>query len=126
MSVEEDVQTPSTTGSARVLLHEQHQLRDMYLVLYPKSLEDEVVKVLEAVGVPGYTEFPKLHGRGRTLRHFENQVWPGSTGAIVTVVDPAQSERVAESLTRLDATMEQRSHHLNGLHLFSWPCHQVI
>src|SRR4051812_18953921 len=47
---------------------------DLYVLLYPSELEPEVVETLEAAGVPGYTEFPKLIGRGRQHRHFDNHI----------------------------------------------------
>ena len=58
--------------------------RQMYFILYPKELEDEVIQALESAGVPGYTEMPKMVGRGRHIRHFDNPVWPGATGAVFT------------------------------------------
>ena len=48
--------------------------REMYSILYPKELEDEVLQTLEAAGVPGYTEMPKMVGRGRHMKHFDNPV----------------------------------------------------
>src|ERR1051326_7372382 len=59
---------------------------EMYLILYPKELEDAVIGTLESTGVPGYTEMPKMIGRGRHTRHFDNSIWPGATGCIFTVV----------------------------------------
>ena len=65
--------------------------RQFYLILYPKELEDEVIQSLESTGVPGYTEMPKMVGRGRHVRHFDNAVWPGATGAVFTVVTPEEA-----------------------------------
>src|SRR3712207_2632007 len=59
---------------------------EMYLILYPKELEERIIETLEAAGVPGYTEFPKLIGRGRRIKHFDSQIWPGATGAVFTVI----------------------------------------
>ena len=73
-----------SAGSARAYPHQE-----FYLILYPKELEDEVIQTLEATGVPGYTEMPKMVGRGRHIRHFDNPVWPGATGAVFTVILPA-------------------------------------
>jgi len=38
--------------------------RTFYLILFPRELEDEVVQALEELGLPGYTEFAKVTGRG--------------------------------------------------------------
>ena len=108
--------SPADPGSARQL----------YWILYPKELEDEIVQALEAAGVPGYTEFPKLVGRGRRVRHFDNPIWPGATGAIITVISPAQAGALVEPFRILNRELEERSHGMHGLHMFAVPCQQVI
>ncbi|HYW86834.1 MAG TPA: hypothetical protein VFB50_03640 [Chloroflexota bacterium] len=101
--------------------------RELYLILYPKELEDEVIQTLEAVGVPGYTEMPKMVGRGQRIRHFDNAVWPGATGAVFTVIGREDAERsLVPSFRALSAKLETRSHGLYGLHLFALPCEQLI
>src|SRR5437763_17216954 len=84
--------------------------RQLYWILYPKELEDEIVEALEGAGVPGYTEFPKLVGRGRRVRHFDNPIWPGATGAIITVISPDQAASLVEPFQRLNRMLEERSH----------------
>ena len=100
---------------------------EMYLILYPKELEDEIIDTLEATGVPGYTEMPKMVGRGRHIRHFDNAVWPGATGCIFTVVQPqiARSQLLPAFQT-LAANLETRSKGLYGVHIFALPCSQLI
>jgi hypothetical protein len=100
--------------------------RELFLILYPKEMEDEIVDALEAVGVPGYTEFPKMIGRGRKTKHFDNSIWPGATGAIFTVVSPDLAPTLARSFQELNQALDQRSHGLYGLHMFAWPLRQVI
>jgi hypothetical protein len=99
---------------------------EFYLILYPKELEDRIVDTLEAAGVPGYTELPKLVGRGRRIRHFDNPVWPGATGAIFTVVSPDLAPALVPPFQELNRQLEERSHGLAGLHMFALPCRQVI
>jgi hypothetical protein len=104
-----------------------HATREMYLILYPKELEDEVIQVLESTGVPGYTEMPKMIGRGRHVRHFDNPVWPGATGCVFTVVTPQVAETtLLPTFSALAASLETRSNGLYGIHIFALPCHQVI
>src|SRR5438552_13260432 len=111
-----------SAGSART-----HQRQEMYLILYPKELEDEVIQTLEASGVPGYTEMPKMIGRGRHIRHFDNAVWPGATGCVFTVVTPrAAHSTFLPAFEALAASLETRSHGLYGIHIFALPCQQVI
>jgi len=106
---------------------DQHGARELYLILYPKELEDEVIQTLESTGVPGYTEMPKMIGRGRHIRHFDNAVWPGATGCVFTVVTPEQARTaLLPTFEALAANLETRSHGLYGIHIFALPCAQVI
>ena len=101
--------------------------KQLYLILYPKELEDEVIQTLEEAGVPGYTEMPKMIGRGRHIRHFDNAVWPGATGCVFTVVAPTSArESLLPTFEALAANLETRSHGLYGIHIFALPCEQVI
>jgi hypothetical protein len=105
----------------------EREAREMYLILYPKELEDEVVEALESTGVPGYTEMPKMVGRGRHVRHFDNPVWPGATGCIFSVLTQAEARtRFIPTFQALAASLEARSHGLYGIHMFALPCAQVI
>jgi hypothetical protein len=104
-----------------------HPHQEFYLILYPKELEDEVIQTLEATGVPGYTEMPKMVGRGRHIRHFDNPVWPGATGAVFTVILPEEARtKLLPPFEALAASLETRSHGLYGLHIFALPCEQII
>ncbi|MGI9148291.1 MAG: PG0541 family transporter-associated protein [Chloroflexota bacterium] len=105
----------------------EQSARAFYLILYPKELEDEVVQSLEATGVPGYTEMPKMIGRGRHVRHFDNAVWPGATGAIFTIVTPQEAATsLLPTFEALAASLETRSNGLYGIHIFALPCEQII
>ena len=105
----------------------EREAREMYMILYPKELEDEVIQTLEATGVPGYTEMPKMVGRGRHVRHFDNPVWPGATGAVFTVIQPEEARaKLLPPFEALAASLETRSHGLYGIHIFALPCEQII
>ncbi len=101
--------------------------REMFLILYPKELEDEILAALESTGVPGYTEMPKMVGRGRHIRHFDNAVWPGATGCIFTVLSDSEARaRFLPTFEALAASLDTRSNGLYGLHIFALPCEQLI
>ena len=98
----------------------------MYLILYPQSFEQDVIDLLDGVGVPGFTLTPKVVGRGPRGQHFDTQVWPGADGMIYTFVAAEQADALSSVLTSFGGDLEQRSHRLFGLHVFTWPCHQLI
>jgi hypothetical protein len=120
------VQIDKQPGASGVREKEQ-SAREFYLILYPKELEDEVIQSLESTGVPGYTEMPKMLGRGRHVRHFDNAVWPGATGAFFTVVTPEEARTsLIPTFEALAASLETRSHGLYGIHIYALPCEQII
>jgi hypothetical protein len=103
------------------------ETRELYLILYPKELEDEIIQALESTGVPGYTEMPKMIGRGRHIKHFDNPVWPGATGCVFTVLSPREAEAgFLPTFAALAANLDTRSKGLYGLHIFALPCEQLI
>jgi hypothetical protein len=98
----------------------------MFLIVYPDTCEEEVVQILDSVGVPGYTETRKVTGRGQRGRHFDNSIWPGADGMIYVVVGPAQRSELGSALASYNRSLEERSRSLSGLHVFTWPCDQVF
>lgn len=110
-----------------VLSRGESESQEMYMILYPKELEDEIVATLESTGVPGYTEMPKMVGRGRHSKHFDNPVWPGATGCIFTVLSHHEAQaRLVPTFQALSASLDRRSHGLYGLHIFALPCAQLL
>ena len=63
--------------------------RELYLILFPNGFEERIESILDEVGVPGYSEGPNLVGRGSRGRHFDSQVWRGTTGQIFTAIEVA-------------------------------------
>jgi hypothetical protein len=100
--------------------------RDLYLILFPSTLQDRVITILEAVGVPGYSETADVIGRGPRGRHFNNPIWPGATGEIFTAVGSEQGQVLMQSLQALDRELERDSRGLYGLHVLSWPCQMLL
>jgi hypothetical protein len=98
----------------------------MYLILYPESDKEDVVRLLDSVGVPGFTETQKVVGRGPRGRHFDNAIWPGADGMIYAVVDPTHAHALASALSEHSRSLEARSKGLSGMHVFTWPCDQLF
>ncbi len=116
-----------TATEFAAVAHEHRALNQrMFLILYPDYLKDEVIEVLDSVGVPGFTETEKVVGRGPRGQHFGTQIWPGADGMIYTVVAPEQAAAVAAALADLSTGVEYRSKGLFGLHVFTWSCDQVL
>lgn len=100
--------------------------RQFCLILYPKELEDEILELLEAEQVPGYTAMPKMVGRGRRIRHSDNPVWPGASGAVFSVVTHTQAVALERTVRLYGDRLDARSHGFYGAHFFALPCRQLI
>jgi hypothetical protein len=100
--------------------------RTFYLIMFPRELEDDVIEALEQLGLPGYTEFDKVTGRGPRGRHFDTAVWPGAEGSIFTVLGHEDGARLRVALAELSSQLESGSRGLYGLHLFAWACESVF
>ena len=100
--------------------------RDLYLILFPTGFEEQIEGILDEIGVPGYSEGPNLVGRGLRGRHFDNQVWPGTTGEICTAIEAGQAEALMQRLRALDEELQRSSRGLRGLHVLTWPCQRLL
>jgi len=100
--------------------------KTLFLIVYPDSSKEEVIQILDSVGVPGFTETEKVVGRGQRGRHFDNPIWPGADGMIYAVVGPPQVRPLATALTEYNRSLEMRSRQLYGLHVFTWACDQLL
>lgn len=100
-------------------------VQTMLVIVYPDSCKEEIVEILDSVGVPGYTT-QKVVGRGQRGRHFDNAIWPGADGMIYVVVDSAQARPLATALAEYNRSLEMRTRGLSGLHVFTWQCEQLL
>jgi hypothetical protein len=98
----------------------------MCMILYSEFAVDAVHAALDSVGVAGFTELGKVTGRGPRGQHFDTYVWPGYDGMIYCVAGSQQSEALVQALGQLNASMEQDSRGLRGLHVFTWECRQRL
>jgi hypothetical protein len=90
----------------------------MYQILYPQSSQEEVVALLDELGVSGYTQTDKVIGRGPRGHHFDSQIWPGADG----VVPDDKRDLLATALSNFNHALEHNSRGLYGLHVFTWSC----
>ncbi len=116
----QDVIVPQAEGSP-----EQTETRVFCLIVFPQGIEEAVIEILDATGVPGFTQSEKVTGRGSRGRHYDNPIWPGADGAIFTVTSPDQAAEASAALVELSRGLDQRSRGLYGVHVFTWPCQQV-
>ncbi|MBV9578285.1 MAG: hypothetical protein JO057_06830 [Chloroflexi bacterium] len=98
----------------------------MYMILYPELAGEDVMNVLDRVGVPGFTEFAKVTGRGPRGRHYDTNIWPGADGVIYCVVPSDLTDTLRQELAALNSRFQSSSNASRGLHVFTWACEQQI
>jgi nitrogen regulatory protein P-II len=76
----------------------------LVMILVDTDRAPDVERMLDELGLPGYTEIPRVLGRGpETGRKLGTRAFPGSTTLYFTVILPANVAGLADELRRLRA-----------------------
>ena len=77
----------------------------LVMILVDAERAPDIERVLDARGLPGYTEIPKVLGKGpETGLKLGTRAFPGATALYFTVLPAAQAAGLREDLRRLRAT----------------------
>jgi len=99
----------------------------MLLMVFRESLEGEVLKLLEELGVKAFTELHRVGGTGEAGSALGSYDWPGVNTMIFAAMVEDQADRVVQ---RLKVYRDQRVQEQAGLKLpfrvFVLPCLQVV
>ncbi len=92
-------------------------------ISYDQAHHDDVIAVLEATNVIGYTLFPLTGGRGSHggQPHLGSHAWPSNNSSILTIVDDRQADTLLGRLHNLDGNSP-----LLGLRAFTWAVEKTI
>ncbi len=99
----------------------------MVMIMFRSSLEADVLDILRAAAVPGYTDVHRVLGAGESGVRLDSFEQPGSNSLVVT----ALAERDASVLVeRLRAFRDDASRRRRGagvpLRVFVLPCRQAL
>ena len=88
-----------------------------------QSMYDEVLNIMEELGIRGFTGWEELIGRGSNEGepHLGNHAWPSMNSALISV---AEDEKAAEFLARLRKLDEENQE--QGLRAFAWEVTSMI
>jgi len=98
----------------------------LVLAIFHEAYGDRVRDILEGAGVPGYTQFRELAGRGASGPRYDTAVWPGRNAALLTVVDEAVAERVVKELRTFKERLGTRAGRPGGLEVFVLPVETAV
>ena len=88
-----------------------------------QSMYDEVLNIMNELGIRGFTGWEELIGRGSNEGepHLGNHAWPSMNSALISVVE---DEKAAEFLARLRKLDEENPE--QGLRAFAWEVSAMI
>ncbi len=99
----------------------------MLVLIFRESLEQDVLQLLEELDVKGFTEAPKLQGRGETGKTFQTFGWPGYNAMILAAMEEEQAEHVIKRLKTFSHAAQRRQRVAKiPLRLFAVPCECLI
>ena len=88
-----------------------------------QSMFDEVLNIMEEMGLRGFTGWEELIGRGTSdgEPHLGNHAWPAMNSALISVMEDAQATAFLARLRKLD-----EENHEQGLRAFAWDVTGVL
>lgn len=92
-------------------------------IIYDIVLDADILALLHAEKIAGYTRWPRLTGDGpQSGARLDDHIWPGANAAILTV----QSDEIAACLmTRLQALRDEVGT-LTGVWAFTTPVQDIL
>ena len=82
-----------------------------------QSMYDEVLKIMDEMGIRGFTGWEELIGRGTIdgEPHLGNHAWPSMNSALISVMEDNLALNFLARLRTLD-----EENHEQGLRAFAW------
>jgi hypothetical protein len=80
----------------------------LLIIIYETMIDQDVIKMLEGIRVPGYTKFSGVSGLGKTGRHDGTQIWPGSNTIVLAVVPEELINDLVGKLEILKASFHKK------------------
>jgi hypothetical protein len=73
-------------------------------IIYDSSIEESMLHLVEELGVPGFTRFTDLQGRGGRGPKQMNPIFPGGNNVLLAAMPDEQVEPVRRAIRRLQAS----------------------
>lgn len=95
----------------------------MLLIITPEGRAKEVLQLIEAHGVHGYTEISGVQGSGKSGRHLGTRAFPGASTLVFTIAQEAETRALVAALEKEAAELEPGE---GGLHAFELETAKVV
>ena len=99
----------------------------MVVLIFRRTLDDEVRNLLEKLDIHAYTEIPKVHGIGEAGAAFGSFTSLGENSLILLAVPKEQASQMVKVFQDLRDRLGKDQHDAKiPMKLFVLPCEQII
>lgn len=89
----------------------------LLFITYDADLDDDVMEMLDSLGVNGFTKWDKVLGKGKNSEpKLDTSVWPGFNCAVAVVISDDDQERILEELRKFSLRLDGK-----GFRVFALP-----
>jgi hypothetical protein len=79
---------------------------ELLTIICETACDDEIMRLLDEVGAPGYTKIPGATGMGATGRREGSTVWPGRNTIYLVAIESEQAQVFIE---KMEQTIREQS-----------------
>jgi hypothetical protein len=80
----------------------------MIMITVISSYLDETRRLIEGLGIGGFTQISELKGAGRKGKRMDSAVFPGTSSILLTVVGDEQARQLMESLGGYSSSLPEK------------------
>lgn len=89
----------------------------LLFITYDADLDDDVMEMLDSLGVNGFTKWDRVLGKGKNSEpKLDTSVWPGFNCAVAVVISDDDQERILEELRKFSLRLDGK-----GFRVFALP-----
>lgn len=92
------------------------------LIVYNRAIDEEVMEVLEEIGIESYTKWDRVLGRGRASGpHLDSDIWPGVNYMITIACQDEMKDRIITRVVKLKENLAKE-----GIKAFVLPLEEMV
>lgn len=79
----------------------------LLFITYDADLDEEVMEMLNSLGVNGFTKWDRVLGKGKNSEpKMDDSVWPGFNCAVAAVISDDAQERILDDLKKFSLRLD--------------------
>ena len=97
----------------------------MLLLVFRSTFNDEVLRLLDELKLPGYTETAQVYGTGSQGRVFDSHAWPGYNSMVLSALGERDAGRVVRAMKEFSGKRAKDGEQV-PMRIFAVPCEQLL